>query len=78
MNSPVADIPVYGTISAGFAEERFQEARECLSIDVERLGIRATARTFALEVKGDSMIGRHIMRFLNTASRLDPATWWPP
>lgn len=57
----VADIPIFGSIPAGFAEGRRQEARGCVSIDIETLGIRPTPRTFALEVRGDSMIGRHII-----------------
>ncbi len=61
LRKPVADIPVYGSIPAGFAEERRQEARGCVSIDIATLGIKPTARTFALEVRGDSMIGRHIL-----------------
>ena len=59
--SPVAHIPVYGTIPAGFAREHQQEARGCVSIDIETLGFKPTARTFGLEVRGDSMIGRHIV-----------------
>jgi repressor LexA len=58
---PVVDIPVLGTIPAGRAEELTQQAEGCLSVDVESLGIRPTARTFALRVRGDSMIGRHIV-----------------
>jgi repressor LexA len=57
----VADIPVYGAVPAGFADERHQEAKGCISIDVESLGIKPTPRTFALEVRGDSMIGKHIL-----------------
>ncbi len=57
----VVDIPVYGTIPAGFAEDRKQEAKGCVSIDIETLGIKPTPRTFALEVRGDSMIGKCIM-----------------
>lgn len=56
----VVDLPVYGSIPAGRAEERFQEARGCVSIDIQSLGIRPSATAFALEVRGDSMIGRHI------------------
>ncbi|MBM3845705.1 MAG: repressor LexA [Verrucomicrobia bacterium] len=54
-------VPLFGSISAGFAEERRQEAEGCVSVDVESTGIRPTARTFALRVRGDSMIGRHIV-----------------
>lgn len=57
----IADIPWFGSIPAGFAEDRKQEAKGCVSIDIETLGIKPTPRTFALEVRGDSMIGRHIM-----------------
>ena len=57
----VVDIPVYGSIPAGFADERKQEAKGCVSIDIETLGLKPTPRTFALEVRGDSMIGKHIM-----------------
>ena len=58
---PVADIPVYGSIPAGLAEGREQEARGCLSVDVETIGFKPTPRTFALEVRGDSMTGRAIL-----------------
>ncbi len=58
---PLVDIPLYGVIPAGFARDQVQEAQGCISVDVETLGIRPTARTFALEIRGDSMIGRHIL-----------------
>lgn len=61
LRSAVTDIPVYGTIPAGFSDGREQEAESCISVDVHSLGIRPTARTFALKVRGDSMIGRHIL-----------------
>lgn len=57
----VVDIPIYGAISAGFAQDRQQESKGCISVNLASLGISTTARTFALEVQGDSMIGRHIM-----------------
>ncbi len=57
----VVDVPVYGAIPAGFPDERRQQPEGCISVDVESLGIRPTARTFALQVRGDSMIGRHIV-----------------
>jgi repressor LexA len=56
----VMDVPIYGSIPAGFAEGRGQEPMGCVSVDIETAGIRPTARTFALQVQGDSMIGRHI------------------
>jgi repressor LexA len=57
----VVHVPVFGSIPAGFPEERLQDAKGCISVDVESLGIRPTARTFALQVRGDSMIGKHIL-----------------
>jgi repressor LexA len=61
LRRPVVNIPVYGTIPAGFATEQRQEATGCISVDIESLGIRPTTRTFALQVRGDSMIGKHIV-----------------
>jgi repressor LexA len=61
LRSRVVDIPLFGSIPAGFADERQQEARGCVSIDIGTVGIKQTSRTFALEVRGDSMIGRHIL-----------------
>jgi repressor LexA len=57
----IAHIPLFGSIPAGFADERKQEAKGCVSIDIGTLGIKPSARTFALEVRGDSMIGKHIV-----------------
>src|SRR5262249_4834124 len=58
---PVVDIPVLGSIPAGFADNRQQDAVGCISVDGEAIGIKPTARTFALEVRGDSMIGKPIL-----------------
>jgi repressor LexA len=57
----VVDIPIYGAIPAGFADRKEQEAKSRVSIDIGTLGIRPSPRTFALEVRGDSMIGKHIL-----------------
>ena len=56
-----ASIPIYGDIPAGFADARDQEPEGCITVDLEALDLRTTARTFALKVRGDSMIGRHIL-----------------
>lgn len=53
-------VPLYGTIPAGFADERTQEAERTVAIDLETLGLRPDSKIFALEVRGDSMINRHI------------------
>jgi repressor LexA len=56
----IVDIPIYGSIAAGMAQDVAAEKEGCLSIDIASLGIRPTARTFALKVRGDSMINAHI------------------
>jgi len=57
----VFDIPVFGSIPAGLPQDRTQEAKGCVSIDIGTLNFKPTPRSFALEVRGDSMIGRHIV-----------------
>lgn len=55
-----AEIPLYGSIPAGFGEEKEQEPDGCIAVDISVLGFKSTARTFCLRVIGDSMIGKHI------------------
>lgn len=57
----ILDIPIYGQIPAGMASETEQQNEGCLSIDVATLGVPRSAKTFALKVRGDSMIDAHIM-----------------
>lgn len=61
LRKAVVDIPLLGSIPAGFADLRQEEVRRCVSVDVSSLGIKPNRNTFALEAKGDSMIGRHIL-----------------
>ena len=56
----VVDIPIYGSIAAGMAEAVEEEKQGCISIDIASLGIPRNARTFALKVRGESMIDAHI------------------
>ena len=56
-----ADIPIFGSIPAGVPQDRTQEAKGCVSIDIGTLNFKPTPRTFALEVRGDSMVGKHIV-----------------
>ena len=56
----VFEIPVFGSIPAGFGREREQESNECVPVTVDSIGFKPTRNTFALRVSGDSMIGRHI------------------
>jgi len=61
LRSPVVNIPLFGSVPAGSAQDREQEAAGCVSVDVETIGFVPTRTTFALRVTGDSMIGRHIL-----------------
>jgi len=56
----VVEIPLFGSIPAGFGREREQEAGECIPVTIDSIGFKPTRNTFALRVSGDSMIGRHI------------------
>jgi repressor LexA len=59
--SVTMDIPIFGEIPAGLPSYKVQEAQGCISVDVKSLGIQTSARTFALQVRGDSMIGKQIV-----------------
>ena len=56
----IADIPIYGNIAAGMAQDVEPERQGCVSVDISALGIPRHAKTFALKVRGDSMIDAHI------------------
>lgn len=56
----IVDIPIYGNIAAGMGQDVESEKEGCLSIDIRSLGLQHNARTFALKVRGDSMIDAHI------------------
>jgi repressor LexA len=58
--SAIVDIPLFGSIPAGFGQDREQAAEGCVSVDIQTIGFKPTRNTFALRVVGDSMIGRHI------------------
>jgi repressor LexA len=58
---PVIDIPLYGQIAAGMPETIEQAPEGKLSIDATSLGVRPGVRSFALRVRGDSMIDAHIV-----------------
>jgi repressor LexA len=56
----IIDIPIYGNIAAGMAQDVEQEKQGCIAIDSGAFGISRRAKTFALKVRGDSMINAHI------------------
>lgn len=55
------EIPLYGMIPAGMPEGQQQEPDRCISIDPETIKLPRNAKSFALEVRGDSMIGAGIL-----------------
>jgi repressor LexA len=56
----VVEIPLLGSIPAGFSREREQQSDECIPVTIESIGFKPTRNTFALRVSGDSMILKHI------------------
>jgi|APCry1669189000_1035189.scaffolds.fasta_scaffold05622_4 repressor LexA len=55
------EVPVYGMIPAGIPEGQEQESDRCITVDPETIRLPRNAKTFALEVRGDSMIGAGIL-----------------
>ena len=58
---PIIDIPLYGQIAAGMPETVEQEPEGSVAIDAASLGVRPGVQSFALRVRGDSMIDAHIV-----------------
>jgi repressor LexA len=63
VQSQLFTIPLYGSIPAGRPTDEEQAADETLQIDPALFGLpaRAARRLWALRVRGDSMIGAHIL-----------------
>jgi len=57
---PIVDVPIYGMIPAGYGEDVDPEPEGTLSVDTRSLGVPPSAKTFALRVRGESMIDAHI------------------
>ena len=55
------EIPLHGMIPAGVPDGREQDSERCISVDPETIRLPKNAKTFALEVRGDSMIGAGIL-----------------
>ena len=60
-HSQVIDIPIYGEIPAGMATLAEQNIEGHIALDLDSLNASRRGRTFALRVRGDSMIGAHIL-----------------
>ncbi len=59
--SSAYEVPLLGKIAAGIPSMEQQEYTSCIPVSLERLGIPPTQNVFALEVRGDSMIGKSIV-----------------
>ncbi len=59
----LVDVPIYGAIPAGYADNTASEPDSdgCLTVDIRSMGVSPTAKTYALKVSGESMIDAHIM-----------------
>lgn len=57
----IAEIPIYGQIPAGMAELSEEAIEGHVSLDAATVNASKNARTFALRVRGDSMINAHIL-----------------
>lgn len=53
-------VPLLGDIPAGYPEQKFQHRNGTIAVDPMILGGSVRHRLFALQVKGDSMVGRGI------------------
>ncbi len=57
----ITDIPIYGQIPAGMSALTEQTIEGHVSLDTRTVNASKNARTFALRVRGDSMIEAHIL-----------------
>src|SRR5947208_2792167 len=57
----ITDIPIYGQIPAGMAALTEQTVLGHVSLDARSANVSRPGHTFALKVRGDSMIGAHIL-----------------
>lgn len=57
----ITDIPIYGHIPAGMAVLAEQSIEGHVSLDTQTVNASKNGRTFALRVRGDSMIEAHIL-----------------
>jgi repressor LexA len=57
----ITDVPIYGQIPAGMATLTEQTIEGHVSLDSRSVNASKNAKTFALRVRGDSMIDAHIV-----------------
>jgi repressor LexA len=61
MKVRITDIPIYGQIPAGMSALTEQAIEGHVSLDKRSANVSKNRGTFALRVRGDSMIGAHIL-----------------
>ena len=61
MKVRIADVPIYGQIPAGMSALTEQTIEGHVSLDTRSANVSKHRGTFALRVRGDSMIGAHIV-----------------
>src|SRR6266480_4901535 len=57
----ITDVPIYGQIPAGMSAVTEQDIEGHVSLDAQSANVSKNRGTFALRVRGDSMIGAHIL-----------------
>jgi len=57
----ITDVPIYGQIPAGMSTLTEQDIEGHVSLDTRSANVSKNHATFALRVRGDSMIGAHIL-----------------
>jgi repressor LexA len=57
----IHDVPIYGQIPAGMSTLTEQDVEGHVSLDTRSANVSKNHGTFALRVRGDSMIGAHIV-----------------
>ena len=61
MKVRITDVPIYGHIPAGMATLTEQDIEGHVSLDTRSANVSRNRGMFALRVRGDSMIGAHIV-----------------
>ena len=61
MKVRITDVPIYGQIPAGMSALTEQTVEGHVSLDARSANAHKNRGTFALRVRGDSMIGAHIV-----------------
>jgi repressor LexA len=57
----ITDVPIYGQIPAGMSAAAEQDIEGHVSLDARSANVSRNHGTFALRVRGDSMVGAHIL-----------------